>query len=170
MTAHESNAVARRARGIGAPQARRARPAIERWTNPRKSYPEGRAAMLQWPPGPQDSFHSRRVGEINADGRYDADDIARRRAGGEKSGQARRRGADAGRRSCIVFLAFLRRSLMQKSDDDKLAGILAKPGQDVIAGHGMRNASRCRRACWRCSNKDWRVSVAVQKSRIIPGP
>src|SRR4029077_3071322 len=36
---------------------------IERWTSPRKSYPEGRAGYLQWR---QDlkAFHARRVGEI----------------------------------------------------------------------------------------------------------
>ena len=48
---------------------------IERWTSPRKSYPEGRAGYLQWR---QDlkAFHARRVGEIMLAAGYGADDIA----------------------------------------------------------------------------------------------
>ena len=99
---------------------------VERWTSPRKSYPEGRAGYLQWR---QDlkAFHARRVGEIMQAAGYGADDIARvgalvRKERLKRDGEAQTLEDVA----CIVFLEFYVEAFMRKTDDDKLAGILAK--------------------------------------------
>src|SRR5271166_713208 len=52
---------------------------IERWTSPRKNYPEGRAGYLRWRKHLQE-FHATRVGEIMAAAGYQTDDIARVRS------------------------------------------------------------------------------------------
>ncbi len=52
---------------------------IERWTSPRKNYPEGRAGYLRWRKHLQE-FHATRVGEIMAAAGYHTDDIARVRS------------------------------------------------------------------------------------------
>src|SRR4030095_10120547 len=49
---------------------------IERWTSPRKSYPEGRAGYLTWRRDLKE-FHARRVAAIMAAAGYDESDIAR---------------------------------------------------------------------------------------------
>jgi hypothetical protein len=99
---------------------------IERWSSPRKSYPEGRAGYLQWR---QDlkAFHATRVGEIMQAAGYGADDIAR--VGALVRKERLKRDPEAQMLedvACIVFLAFYVEAFMQKTDDDKLAGILAK--------------------------------------------
>ena len=109
---------------------------IERWTSPRKSYPEGRAGYLQWR---QDlkTFHATRVGEIMQAAGYGADDIARvgalvRKERLKRDGEAQTLEDVA----CIVFLEFYVEAFMQKTDDDKLAGILAKTwGKMSSLGH-----------------------------------
>ena len=109
---------------------------IERWTSPRKSYPEGRAGYLQWR---QDlkTFHATRVGEIMQAAGYGADDIARvgalvRKERLKRDGEAQTLEDVA----CIVFLEFYAEAFMQKTDDDKLAGILAKTwGKMSSLGH-----------------------------------
>jgi hypothetical protein len=109
---------------------------IERWTGPRKSYPEGRAGYLQWR---QDlkTFHAARVGEIMQAAGYGADDIARvgalvRKERLKRDGEAQTLEDVA----CIVFLEFYVEAFMQKTDDDKLAGILAKTwGKMSALGH-----------------------------------
>src|SRR5438067_9924831 len=52
---------------------------VERWTSPRKSYPEGRAGYLSWR-NELKEFHARRLGEIMLSARYGGDDIARVRS------------------------------------------------------------------------------------------
>src|SRR5882762_5411339 len=109
---------------------------IERWTSPRKSYPEGRAGYLQWR---QDlkAFHARRVGEIMQAAGYGDDDIAR--VGALVRKERLKRDPEAQTLediACIVFLEFYAEAFMQKTDDDKLAGILAKTwGKMSPLGH-----------------------------------
>lgn len=99
---------------------------IERWTSPRKAYPEGRVGYLKWRKDLQD-FHARRVGEIMAGAGYGADAIARVGALIRKE----RLKSDAEAQmledvACLVFLAHYLDDFMGKTDQDKLAGILAK--------------------------------------------
>jgi hypothetical protein len=109
---------------------------IERWTSPRKSYSEGRAGYLQWR---QDlkAFHARRVGEIMQAAGYGDDDIAR--VGALVRKERLKRDPEAQTLedvACIVFLEFYVEAFMQKTDDDKLAGILAKTwGKMSPLGH-----------------------------------
>src|SRR5713226_2199136 len=49
---------------------------IERWTSPRKSYPDGRVGYLKWRKNLQD-FHAKRIGAIMAAAGYGGDDIGR---------------------------------------------------------------------------------------------
>src|SRR5260370_14298999 len=49
---------------------------VERWTSPRKAYPEGRVGYLRWRKDLQE-FHARRLGEIMAAAGYSDGDIAR---------------------------------------------------------------------------------------------
>jgi hypothetical protein len=114
---------------------------IERWTSPRKSYPEGRAGYLQWRQDLKD-FHARRVGEIMQAAGYGADDIARVGALVRKERLKRDPEAqtleDA---ACIVFLEFYVGAFMQKTDDDKIAGILAKTWRKM-SSRGHEHAQR----------------------------
>src|SRR5262249_12729989 len=109
---------------------------VERWTSPRKSFPEGRAGYLRWR-NELKSFHARRVGEIMQAAGYGADDIARVGALIRKE----RLKSDAEAQmledvACIVFLRHYLDEFMQKTDQDKLAGILAKTWNKMSAlGH-----------------------------------
>jgi len=109
---------------------------VERWTSPRKSFPEGRTGYLRWR-NELKSFHARRVGEIMQAAGYGADDIARVGALIRKE----RLKSDAEAQmledvACIVFLRHYLDEFMQKTDQDKLAGILAKTWNKMSAlGH-----------------------------------
>lgn len=99
---------------------------IERWTSPRTSYPEGRVGYLKWRNALKD-FHARRLGEIMAAAGYGSDDIARVGALVRKEGLKR----DAETQTledviCVVFLEHYIGDFSQKTEADKLAGILAK--------------------------------------------
>ena len=99
---------------------------IERWTSPRKSYPEGRAGYLRWR-NDLKQFHARRVGQIMASAGYPADDIGRVRSLICKE----RMKSDAEAQLledvvCIVFLEHYLGEFSGKTDQEKLAGILAK--------------------------------------------
>jgi hypothetical protein len=99
---------------------------IERWTSPRRSYPEGRAGYLRWRKDLQ-AFHARRIGEIMAGTGYDADAIGRVGALLRKE----RLKSDAEAQTledvaCVVFLEHYLDDFLRKTDHDKLAGILAK--------------------------------------------
>ena len=99
---------------------------IERWTSPRKAYPEGRVGYLKWRKDLQE-FHSRRIGEIMAAAGYDADAIARVAALIRK--EKLKSDAEAQMLedvACLVFLAHYLGDFMGKTDQDKLPGILAK--------------------------------------------
>jgi Domain of unknown function (DUF4202) len=99
---------------------------IERWTSPRRSYPEGRAGYLRWRKDLQ-AFHAARVSEIMTAAGYDATAIGRVGALIRKE----RLKADAEAQmledvACLVFLAHYLGDFLRKTDRDKLAGILAK--------------------------------------------
>lgn len=99
---------------------------IERWTSPRKSYPEGRAGYLKWRKDLKD-FHASRVAEIMAAAGYGADDIARvgalvRKERLKLDGEAQMLEDVV----CVVFLEHYVDAFMAKTDEAKLADILAK--------------------------------------------
>ena len=99
---------------------------IERWTSPRKNYPEGRVGYLKWRRDLME-FHARRVGEIMAAEGFGADDIAR--VGSLVRKERLKSDAEAQTLedvACIVFLAHYLDDFMRKTDEGKLAGILAK--------------------------------------------
>jgi hypothetical protein len=99
---------------------------IERWTTPRRSYPEGRAAYLKWRSDLKE-MHARRVGGIMAEIGYASEDIARVQSLLRKE----RLKSDAETQAiedtaCLVFLEHYLGEFMQKIERDKLPGILAK--------------------------------------------
>lgn len=99
---------------------------IERWTSPRKSYPQGRVGYLRWRKDLQ-GFHARRIGEIMARAGYGPSAINRVGALIRKE----RLKADAEAQmledvACLVFLQHYLADFLRKTDHDKLAGILAK--------------------------------------------
>jgi len=99
---------------------------VERWTSPRKSYPEGRAGYLKWRNDLKD-FHARRLGEIMASAGYAADDIAR--VGSLVRKERLKRDPEVQMLEdviCVVFLEHYIDGFRPKTDDDKLADILAK--------------------------------------------
>jgi hypothetical protein len=99
---------------------------IERWTSPRKGYPEGRIGYLAWRNDLKD-FHAKRVGEIMGSAGYDPDDIARVRSLLRKE----RLKSDAEAQmledvACLVFLENYLGDFMEQADEEKLTGILVK--------------------------------------------
>jgi len=109
---------------------------IERWTSPRKAYPDGRVGYLRWRKDLQE-FHARRLGEIMTAAGYGADDIGRVGALIRKE----RLKLDPEVQmledvACLVFLAHYLEDFMGKTDQDKLPGILAKTWNKMSsAGH-----------------------------------
>jgi len=99
---------------------------IERWTSPRKSYPEGRAGYLKWRNDLKD-FHARRLAEIMTAAACGADDIAR--VGALVRKERLKRDPESQMLEdvvCVVFLAHYVDDFRPKTDDEKLADILAK--------------------------------------------
>jgi len=99
---------------------------IERWTSPRKGYPDGRTGYLQWRKHLAE-FHASRVAELMAAAGFGADDVARVRSLVRKE----RLKSDAEAKmledvACVVFLEHYLGAFMTKTGEEKLAGILAK--------------------------------------------
>lgn len=99
---------------------------IERWTSPRKSYPDGRAGYLKWRKDLKD-FHAGRVGDIMVGVGYGAEDIARVASLIRKE----RLKLDPEAQMledvvCVVFLEHYIGPFMAKTEQAKLPGILAK--------------------------------------------
>src|SRR5262249_44208984 len=99
---------------------------IERWTSPRKSYPDGRVGYLKWRKDLQD-FHARRLAALMAAAGYGESDIARvgvlvrkERLKFDPEVQTLEDVA------CLVFLAYYLDDFLGKTDPDKMPGILAK--------------------------------------------
>lgn len=114
---------------------------VERWTSPRKSFPEGRIGYLQWR-NELKGFHARRVGEIMAAAGYADDDIAR--VGALVRKERLKTDAEAQMLedvACIVFLQHYLGDFMRKTDEEKLAVILAKTWNKMSA-LGREHAGR----------------------------
>jgi len=99
---------------------------IERWTSPRKGYPEGRAGYLTWRKDLKD-FNAARVGEIMAAAGFGTEDIARVASLIRKE----RLKLDPEAQMledvvCVVFLEHYIGPFMAKTEQAKLPGILAK--------------------------------------------
>jgi hypothetical protein len=99
---------------------------IERWTSPRKSYPEGRIGYLAWR-NDLKQFHAGRVGEMMASAGYHDDDIAHVRSLLCKE----RLKSDAEAQmledvACVVFLEYYLGDFIGKADQQKITGILSK--------------------------------------------
>jgi len=99
---------------------------IERWTSPRKNYPDGRVGYLKWRKDLGD-FHARRLAAIMAEAGYAAEEAARVgmlvRKERLKLDPEVQTLEDV---ACIVFLTHYIGDFAAKTDQDKLAGILAK--------------------------------------------
>jgi len=99
---------------------------IDRWTSPRKSYPDGRIGYLKWRKDLKD-FHAGRLGEIMAAAGYGTDDITR--VGSLVRKERLKLDAEAQMLEdivCVLFLEHYIDGFMAKTDREKLADILAK--------------------------------------------
>jgi len=99
---------------------------IERWTSPRASYPAGRVGYLKWRKDLQ-GFHARRIGDIMMAAGYDAGDVER--VGALVRKERLKSDPDAQMIedvACVVFLEHYLGDFLAKTDEEKLAGILAK--------------------------------------------
>jgi len=99
---------------------------IERWTSPRKSFPEGRAGYLRWR-NELKVYHARRISEIMAAVGYGADDVAR--VGSLVRKERLKLDAEAQTLedvACVVFLEHYLVDFIAKTDQAKMPGILAK--------------------------------------------
>ena len=99
---------------------------IERWTSPRASYPPGRVGYLKWRKDLQ-GFHARRIGDIMMAAGYDAGDVER--VGALVRKERLKSDPDAQMIedvACVVFLQHYLGDFLAKTDEEKLAGILAK--------------------------------------------
>jgi hypothetical protein len=109
---------------------------IERWTSRRTGYPPGRAGYLRWRNDLKD-FHARRLGEIMAAAGYEPHDAARVGAIVRKE----RLRSDPEVQTledvvCVVFLEHYLADFMGKTDEAKLARILAQTWNKMSAqGH-----------------------------------
>jgi hypothetical protein len=99
---------------------------IERWTSPRTSYSPGRAGYLKWRNDLKE-FHARRLGEIMTAAGYEPQDAAR--VGALVRKERLRSDPEAQMLedvACIVFLTHYLADFMGKTDEAKLARILAQ--------------------------------------------
>lgn len=99
---------------------------IERWTMPRRSYPEGRIGYLTWRKDLQ-RFHARRLGEIVNGLGFDA--ALADRIGVLVRKERLKQDSEVQALEDVACLVFLKHYLMPFAagqEDDKLAGILAK--------------------------------------------
>jgi uncharacterized protein DUF4202 len=112
---------------------------IERWTSPRQDYPAGRIGYLKWRKDLA-AFHARRLAAIMTAVGYSPEESERVGTLVRKEGL----GFDPEVQtledvSCLVFLAHGLHDFMAKTDEDKLARILAKTWRK-ISEVGCRHA------------------------------
>jgi Domain of unknown function (DUF4202) len=111
---------------------------IERWTSPRTAYPPRRAGYLKWRNDLKE-FHARRLGEIMAAAGYGPHDVSR--VGAIVRKERLRSDPEVQMLEdvvCIVFLAHYLADFMGKTDDAKLARILAQTWNKMSAlGHAQ---------------------------------
>jgi hypothetical protein len=109
---------------------------IERWTSPRTAYPPGRAGYLKWRNDLKE-FHARRLGEIMAAAGYGPQDVTR--VGAIVRKERLRSDPEVQMLEdvvCIVFLTHYLADFMGKTDEAKLARILAQTWNKMSAqGH-----------------------------------
>lgn len=99
---------------------------IERWTLPRKRYPEGRVGYLKWR-NELKAFHARRLGEIMSAAGYGAGDIERVRSIVRKEQLKTDREAQLLEDvACLVFLRHYAESFAAKHEREKVLDILIK--------------------------------------------
>src|SRR6266851_6560123 len=106
---------------------------IERWTSPRTGYPVGRAGYLKWRNDLKE-YHARRLGEIMTAAGYGPQDAAR--VGALVRKERLRSDPEAQTledTACIVFLAHYLADFMGKTDEAKLARILAQTWNKMSA-------------------------------------
>jgi hypothetical protein len=112
---------------------------IERWTSPRRDYPAGRVGYLKWRKD-LSVFHARRLAAVMGAAGYSPDEIERVGALVRKE----QLGSDPEVQlledvSCLVFLADGLSGFMAKTEEDKLARILAKTWRKMSEA-GRRHA------------------------------
>jgi len=106
---------------------------IERWTSPRGGYPVGRAGYLKWRNDLKE-YHARRLGEIMTAAGYGPQDAAR--VGALVRKERLRSDPEAQMledTACIVFLAHYLADFIGKTDEAKLARILAQTWNKMSA-------------------------------------
>jgi hypothetical protein len=99
---------------------------VERWTSSRTGYSPGRAGYLKWRNDLKE-FHARRLGEIMTAAGYEPDEAAR--VGALVRKERMRSDPEAQMLedvACIVFLTHYLADFMGKTDEAKLARILAQ--------------------------------------------
>lgn len=99
---------------------------IQRWSSPRCGYPSGRAGYLKWRNDLRE-FHARRLGEIMTAAGYEPHEAAR--VGALVRKERLRSDPEAQTLedvACIVFLTHYLADFMGRTDDAKLARILAQ--------------------------------------------
>jgi Domain of unknown function (DUF4202) len=114
---------------------------IERWTSPRAGYPPGRAGYLMWR-NDLNEFHARRLGEIMAAHGYEPHDAAR--VGALVRKELLRSDPEAQMLedvACVVFLTYYLADFMGKTEEAKLARILAQTWNKMSA-RGRAHASK----------------------------
>jgi hypothetical protein len=114
---------------------------IERWTSPRAGYPLGRAGYLNWRNDLKE-FHARRLAEIMAANGYEPPDAAR--VGALVRKERLRSDPEAQMLedvACVVFLTHYLADFMGKTEDAKLARILAQTWNKMSA-QGRAHASK----------------------------
>jgi hypothetical protein len=109
---------------------------IERWTSPRNGYPAGRAGYLKWRNDLKE-FHARRLGEIMAAVGYGPHEVAR--VGALVRKERLRSDPEVQMLEdvvCVVFLEHYLGDFMGKTNEAKLARILAQTWDKMSAqGH-----------------------------------
>ena len=106
---------------------------IERWTSLRGGYPVGRAGYLKWRNDLKE-YHARRLGEIMTAAGYGPQDAAR--VGALVRKERLRSDPEAQMledTACIVFLAHYLADFIGKTDEAKLARILAQTWNKMSA-------------------------------------
>jgi len=114
---------------------------IERWTSPRAGYPAGRTGYLKWRNDLKE-FHARRLGEIMAARGYEPRDVER--VGALVRKERLRSDPEAQMLedvACVVFLTHYLADFMGKTEDAKLATILARTWNKMSA-QGRAHASK----------------------------
>jgi hypothetical protein len=114
---------------------------IERWTSPRTGYPPGRAGYLRWRNDLKE-YHARRLGEIMLAAGYGPHDAAR--VGALVRKERLRSDPEVQMLEdviCIVFLEHYLADFMGKTDEAKLARILAQTW-NKMSEQGHAHASK----------------------------